>query len=773
MKLSKLHISSFRGATKPVDIPFEKGKKITMIYAENGNGKSTIADALICLLTSDKGSIDDKSGTEPRFIKSLDATNAKIELHTDSEIYSATLSGTSRNFVKSNHESIPELRYLRRSQIVDLLNRKATERYEKLKSYIDVSGIIKSEEELRKLVRDTDSEVERLVSVIKNAKSTLEATWLKEGSPSDEMLVWAKAESEKDLTKEDIQLKQVDDLSKQWTAIQSKYSEIQQFIKDVGDAKMVHNTTLEELQKLQEKNTTSNADLLTLLTQAKNFIAGQQAIDACPVCDNSIEKNTVVKSLGEKIASMSAIGAAAQSVEKAKKDWDDKVAIQKRAVELFSNLLIKYQNAIAKYKTSVPEIAAYIDGISTDVKTNYQFYQDNLFQLSAISQRIEADKEKYIKSINQHNSIKQQYKSIIESSKKFDQKSKLSLAASKALDIVEKSRKEFYDNELSSISDDVERMYQLLHKDEMLGGIRLFLNPQFKQSLELQAKFYAEEGLTPQSVYSESHLDTLGICIFLALAKKYSKGDTILVLDDVVMSVDENHLDRFIELLHEESKHFSQIIITTHYRPWKDRYRTHRAPGEKVHFIELRKWSKESGIRVQNGRVELQELELALNDLTYFDRQVISSKSGIILENILDFLSDVYEYYLPKRKSLKYTLGELIDTLQPKYLKNIHTIHTVKQKDESGQINEVEITFQLQPIVDALKRLYFIRNQVGAHFNLEQDVSDDDVELFGHTTLELGKALVCNETGQLPVKKTADHWKSKNGTVRLYPSKKI
>jgi DNA repair exonuclease SbcCD ATPase subunit len=773
MKLSKLHLSSFRGATKPVDIPFEKGKKITMIYAENGNGKSTIADALICLFTSDKGSIDDKSGTEVRFIKSLDATNAKIELHTDSEIYSATLSGTSRDFVKSNHESIPELRYLRRSQIVDLLNRKATERYEKLKSYIDVSGLLKSEEELRKLVRETDSEVERLVSVIENAKSTLEATWLKEGSPSDEMLVWAKAESEKDLTKESNQFKQVDNLSKQWTAIQSKYSEIQQSIKVVGLAKKAHTTALEALQKLQEKDTTNNADLLNLLKQAKNFIGAQQTIDACPVCDNSIEKNTVVKSLGDKITSMSAIGTAAQAVEKAKKDWNGKVAIQKRAVELFSNLLINYQNAIAKYKTSVPEIATFIDGITTDINANYQCYQDNLTQLSDLSQRIEAAKEKYSKSINQHNAIKQQYKSIIESSKKFEQKSKLSVAASKALDIVEKSRKEFYDNELLSISDDVERMYQQLHPDEGLGGIRLFLNPQFKQSLELQANFHTEEGITPQSVYSESHLDTLGICIFLALAKKYSKGDTILVLDDVVMSVDENHLDRFIKLLHEETEHFAQIVITTHYRPWKDRYRTHRAPGGKVHFIELRKWSKETGIRVQNGRVELQELELALSDPTYFDRQVISSKSGIILENILDFLSDVYEYHLPKRKSLKYTLGELIDTLQPKYLKNIHTIHTVKQKDDSGQIIEVEITFQLQPIVDALKRLLFIRNQVGAHFNLEQDASDDDVEHFGRTTLELGKALVCNETGQLPLIKTADHWKSKNGTVRLYPSEKI
>jgi ABC-type Mn2+/Zn2+ transport system ATPase subunit/prefoldin subunit 5 len=769
MKLSKLHISSFRGATKPVDIPFEKGKKITMIYAENGNGKSTIADALICLLTSDKGSIDDKSGTEARFIKSLDATNAKIELHTDSEIYSATLSGTSRDFVKSNHESIPELRYLRRSQIVDLLNRKATERYEKLKSYIDVSGLLKSEEELRKLVRDTISEVENLVSIIENSKTTLESIWLKEESPMGDVLVWAKAESEKDLTKEGNQLKEVDNLSRQWTAIQNKYNEIQQSIRALGVAHKVHNAALEALQKLQEKNTTSNSDLLTLLTQAKKFIAGQPTIDACPVCDNSIEKNTVVKSLEEKIASMSAIGAAALAVEKAKKDWDAKVAIQNRAVQLFSNLLINYRNAIAKYKTSVPEIALFIDGISTDIKTNYQCYQDNISQLSNLSERIEAAKEKYTKSINQHNSIKEQYKSVSENLKLFDRKSKLSQAAEKALDIVEKSRKEFYDNELLSISGDVERMYQLLHKDEGLGGIRLFLNPQFKQSLELQANFHTEEGITPQSVYSESHLDTLGICIFLALAKKYSKGDTILVLDDVVMSVDQNHLDRFIDLLHTEAAHFSQIVITTHYGPWRDRYRNNRAPSGDMHFLELRKWSKENGIRVKNSKIALDELKEMLSDEDKFHRENISTASGRILENMLDYLTFLFSSKLPRKPKGDYQLHELLTGLSSQLVKLLKVEHLAK--DEQGKYGDVVNTVELQPIIDKLKQLKAVRNQVGAHFNFDGSlVSDDDVTEFGNATVEFAELIVCPEAGSLPDRKpSGSYWETRTGSIRLYP----
>jgi len=167
----------------------------------------------------------------------------------------------------------------------------------------------------------------------------------------------------------------------------------------------------------------------------------------------------------------------------------------------------------------------------------------------------------------------------------------------------------------------------------------------------------------------------------------------------------------------------------------------------------------------------MRELELALLDKSYFDRQVISSKSGILLENLLDYLTDIYEYNLPKRKTLKYTLGELIDTLQPKYLKYIKAIHTTVT-NASGKEETNETEHLLQPIIDDLKKLMFIRNQVGAHFNLDENASDDDVMLFGKKTLRLAEILVCRQTGQLPLTKSGDHWKSKQGTIKLYPSEK-
>lgn len=63
---------------------------------------------------------------------------------------------------------------------------------------------------------------------------------------------------------------------------------------------------------------------------------------------------------------------------------------------------------------------------------------------------------------------------------------------------------------------------------------------------------------------SELHLDTLGLCVYLALAKQ--SGNALVVLDDVLMSVDDPHLDRAVDLISEEASHFGHVIITTHSR---------------------------------------------------------------------------------------------------------------------------------------------------------------------------------------------------------------
>src|SRR4051794_18069417 len=94
MKMKTLSIKSFRGATKPVRVEFDLSKNITMIFGENGNGKTTISDALVCLCKDGEvGSIQDKTSTDKSYLCSIGAQpqDAQIELETDTSKFVAKL----------------------------------------------------------------------------------------------------------------------------------------------------------------------------------------------------------------------------------------------------------------------------------------------------------------------------------------------------------------------------------------------------------------------------------------------------------------------------------------------------------------------------------------------------------------------------------------------------------------------------------------------------------------------------------------------------------
>jgi len=771
MKLNSLYIKSFRGAIKPVTIEFDNSKKITMLFAENGNGKSTIADALICLCTDKMGSLDDKSSIDKSFLKSLGTGTGetKITLNTDAGAFNTSISGTAKAFVKTPATGQPSLKFLRRSQIINLINSQASDRYTALKDYLDVSNIYTGEEALRKVFREVEKDLGNSISVLQSANETLEKFWKAEGSPDGAMLVWAKIQTEKDLSKEAAIYKVLAELVTQWQAIGNKQREINQFQTAASASQKNMEGFALILKNLEAANKKNKPALLNLLQEAKNYISAEPVIDKCPVCENGIVKATVVNSLDAQIKSMATLQKASNDLETATKTHDKNLAILNTAIAGMNTLLIKYKGSISKYVDKVPDIAPFVNGIKTEANANYKIYVATYKELQALFVRIEKSAVDKKTSIDQHALIKLQYNSITQHSEKFEKLAALKTATTKALGIVETTRKIFYDNELLSISAEVEQMYQKIHPAEGLGGIKLFLNPNFKTSLEIHANFHSQQAITPQSVYSESHLDTLGICIFLALAKKYSDSTTVLILDDVVMSVDENHLDRFIALLHDEADNFAHIIVTTHYRPWKDRYKNNRAPASSVHFLELRTWSTQNGIRVFNGRIALDELRQMLTDESSFHRENIAAASGRILENLLDFVTLKFGCKVARKPKNDYQLSELLDGLSKDLLKNFKVEHL--EKDVTGKYTSVIKQVDLKPVIDKLKALKAVRNQVGAHFNFDGSlVSDGDVEDFGNATVEFAELLICPECGALPDRnKSGSYWETKTGSIKLFP----
>jgi hypothetical protein len=367
------------------------------------------------------------------------------------------------------------------------------------------------------------------------------------------------------------------------------------------------------------------------------------------------------------------------------------------------------------------------------------------------------------KSINQRNAVKGHLDTHIEKLKTAGSFSGLLKKLNKALAIVSLQRKAYVEGILLAISSEVEKLYTKLHPGEGIGKMRFYLKPNVIGSLEFDARFQSATEIPPQAYYSESHLDTLGICVFLALAKHFMTDNTIVVLDDVVTSVDGPHLDRFMQLLHDEAPNFNQVIVTTHYRPWKDRYRTARGPAAKTQVIELRLWSLQWGVQADEAVTAIKELRACLT-APKMDRQAVASKAGIQLESILDYLTFHYGCKMPRQDDPNFTLGALALGIDSKLGKLLKTLR-------SGAAGQPKVEIFLKPLIDELTNKAWIRNRAGCHFNnLGSEITDTEIKDFGTKVLALADALVCADCEAFPSSKpSGSYWQCGCGKVELHP----
>jgi hypothetical protein len=365
--------------------------------------------------------------------------------------------------------------------------------------------------------------------------------------------------------------------------------------------------------------------------------------------------------------------------------------------------------------------------------------------------------------VKQYNAIKGHVDTIDEKTRDAVDLDRLHKRLTAIHEVVEGRRKAYIGGVLAAVSQTIESMYLRLHPGEDLGGIRLYLKPNAIGSLEFDAKFQSAQDVPPQAYYSESHLDTLGVCVFLALAQYFNDDNTIVVLDDVITSIDEAHMQRFMELLHNEADKFNQLIITTHYRPWRDRYKFARGPTANVQLIELLHWSMPRGVRHTRTKLSVQELrDHAKADP--LDRQIVASKAGILLESLLDHLALLFRCKLPRQADPSYTLGDLIDCIG----KKLRTALKIERTDGNGSVLRSSALGQL---LSEIAGTTWIRNQVGCHWNPSgMSVGSGEVKLLAERTIALAESLVCEGCGELPRRDdTGSHWACGCRKLRLHP----
>jgi wobble nucleotide-excising tRNase len=126
----------------------------------------------------------------------------------------------------------------------------------------------------------------------------------------------------------------------------------------------------------------------------------------------------------------------------------------------------------------------------------------------------------------------------------------------------------------NSIRADVEKFYSTLHPGEEHSEIKILIDFTKKRSTNLQVNSY-DVMVDPRAFQSEGHLDSLGLCIFLAFIKRSNVECDLVILDDVVTTVDAKHRARICRLLYEDFRD-KQMIITTCDNVWYQQLVAHQ-----------------------------------------------------------------------------------------------------------------------------------------------------------------------------------------------------
>lgn len=745
----------------PFSIPFEKAKNLTVIYGENATGKSTICDAFEFLGKGKVGSLENRGlGRTNKYWHSVGKQSADVSVTLETADATCRATIAKSDVVVNPASARPRIEVLRRGQILTLVEATPGERYAEISRFIDVSGVEASEATLRQVIRDLISTRDIAIARIQENRDAIAQFWESAGKPKLDPLVWAEGESNRDPKSSDLELAALG-------VLQAAYTRLGDYPDRLKSAEHAEKSAKEVAAAAQKKADESiktialdAAEVVGVLESARAYLHKYPSPAVCPLCE-SAEK---VKDLAQRITQRLGTFSVLQAAQSQKKAADAGVLRAGQQLEIL-------RESASKHAAEFEKARAHF-AWSADIKMpSAQAPQD----IEALSGWLTANA--YLPDWKKAETVRQDTKQFLATLKRAVKTYAENLQAQKeldillpklgkALEIVEQERRAFSDNVLAKIAGEVGRIYEAVHPNEGLSKISLQLDSNKRASLEISASFGGQTSTPPQAYFSDSHLDTLGLSVFLALAAIDGPENTILVLDDVLASVDEPHVERLIEMLYAEAVKYRHCLITTHYRPWRQKLRWGWLKSGQCQFIELARWTNQEGMTLIRSVPDVERLGALLAE-TPPDPQLVCAKAGVVLEAALDFLTLLYECPVPRRANGLHTLGDLLPSIDRK-LRNALQVDVQTGVDVGGA--PVYETRSLTPILNELVRIAQARNVFGCHFSmLSFDLLDSDGLGFGQQVFALMETLTDSEAGWPRNSKSGRYWATSGETRRLHP----
>lgn len=773
LRLKRLKVKNCRGIIDGPDLVFGTGGAV--ICGDNGTGKSSYIDALEKVVTGQCSSLDigaqelswKKQGTHIHSDSNPEIQLILTDGNTDEMV---SLGETIESFPKEVQKFLKisqESRFiLRRRTLLEFIEAKPAQRYKAIEGFLNVDRYAAFEQKLIDHKKDLETGMKKLDDKISQNEQDIRK--ILKLDPEIPITTGCLVE-QFNICLNDAGISEVTDFEElggrvglietdlrsfqnisQWQGIVNFSKELANapsYLKVIESEEEYYNAS-KELQT--ESDAIKGHIYEKVLSDGVRWIK-EDGLELCPLCNSPINADEIQKFVQQKINEhksiiesknicnakynlfFQAISNYAKFLEKTRKTWD----------ELLKVLLIDRYDTFQKV---IEEIVASNSTISEPEKIEQELARLLKFDGNAIIHSMKEviderrasspDIDRYNKLIDLKNSIAAvllHYSTIQDAISTKNNTKVVSEQITLISQYATKARKEAIKLLMSEIGKVTNEYYQYIHPGESIGSPVFKLPDGGSGSIKIISEFYGTED-DPRGHYSEGHVDSLGLCIYLAIRRfQYNQNPdlALLVLDDVLQSVDAGHRRKTAEMIFEKFNNH-QIVITTHDLLWfeylKQASKRHMG-NRKLKYYKISDWNIDTGPIFGD---HLNDYEwLISKNAGKSNPQDKAIKAGRVLEEVLQNLCNNLDVSVRFSISSKYTIDPLWNAFYSKS-KKFDIFYSSTKK-----------------YLDTIEKTRTMRNWAGAHWNSwAMNLTDNEAREFCDAVIGFRNGVYCEHCNE-------------------------
>ncbi len=639
-KISNLTIDGLRGVRKQLSLSLDS--KSAVLYGDNGTGKSTFSDVvewfyfdkiehLVGEEIGRKGYealrniyLDDEDPATAEFTYDDKRYDCKKTIEVVGDRLKVTLSNASPEFVEYLAQSEEENLVLRYKDLLRFIVSTKGDKLRELSDIIGFAEVTKTRDVLRKISNQLAREIvnKGFENQISYQQSQILDQFGQNVTTDEEFIKVVNA-----LTKDfdlGVAVKSLEDVNTVLKKIKkpddSKEVKQEGFLTKLEENLVNVPVNLDQLETLYKDykdrfdNIVGDLDkikklaLERLLRAGHDVLANKKYDEAnCPLCLQDKDPADLIAELDERILELEETKQEDRKLREAKEALTRQIDATKRLIQGSANdhQLDLVDNSKRKMELGnlVKSIDRYRDTLKTEVeRSKYLIGENDLLVDRKLIETLKNEGKTDLEAIRKAR----------RKDPKWDTQSKIKISGhayaqirklaqeqaifEKQRDTMEDIYKRFVQAQknalttfLTKYSSRIDEIYQFLNPGERVENIHLV--PIEKDGdlvgLTIEYDFLDAKTTSPPHKYlSESHLNCLGIALFLTSVEAFNTCNKFIILDDIISSFDTEHRKRFADLIVEEYNDY-QVILLTHERSWFDIVRNlAKQKGWHIHSVK-------------------------------------------------------------------------------------------------------------------------------------------------------------------------------------------